>query len=258
VPPGFDGPVVDEEQALTEAIAKAQLASDSVVAAALQSADGGLVVQPRVLGAGLVQQLRHEALACRRAGWLRSNGQESQGRTDSVCFLSEAEAVSAEPAPMNAGLPSNLPLGLAFGVMLLKAICRELSKYWVKKGLRPSAVQLSCYDGGASYRQHRDGYESSDLGEGSIPEGAFAEIERRYITAVLYLQDAWPSTWGGAFRAHASSADLGLDKAYVDVMPGRGSLLLFRARDLPHEVLATHRPRYALSMWLLETEKASQ
>ncbi|CAE8582840.1 unnamed protein product, partial [Polarella glacialis] len=253
---GFDGPVLDSGQASREAALRARAVVDDSVAAALfrRPAYGGLVVQHGVLGPQLARQLRQEAAAYREQGWLRGNGQESQGRTDSICFLT---------SPLDNGL-RQLPPGLAYGAALLAAVCLRLSSKLLRhrpqhlklllpqQPMRPGGVQLACYaGGGTAYRQHRDSYPAAELAGSGVPDTACAEIEARRITAVLYLQSEWSASWGGAFRAHAVDDTKPAEGGHVDVLPGSGTLLLFRARDLPHEVLPTFQPRFALSMWCL-------
>lgn len=131
------------------------------------------------------------------------------------------------------------------------AICAEVSRRRPtgRPALLPTPAQLACYPGGGEkFWAHRDSAPFNSWGGGE-PSGAQKLISARQVSAVLYLQDTpWEDQWGGALRAHC-------DRAYpggpVDVLPDGGSLVLFRSRDLEHEVLPTHHLRYALTMWYL-------
>lgn len=45
-------------------------------------------------------------------------------------------------------------------------------------------------------------------------------------------------------------SDICTCEALEDVDPLGGRLVLFRSRDVPHEVLPTSRKRFAVSLWL--------
>merc|ERR1712039_649591 len=106
------------------------------------------------------------------------------------------------------------------------------------------------------YTPHQDSWPTSSLEDQlstDVPEFVRRELSARRFTAILYLQSKWNKLWGGAFRAydlrHESGGEFG---EYLDVEPGCGTLLLFRSRDLLHEVLPTTHRRFALTMWYLE------
>jgi len=104
------------------------------------------------------------------------------------------------------------------------------------------------------YRKHVDG------GYDDINNG-------RKITAVFYANRSWSSSDGGQCRlykrrpnpfqvakARSQGAEVpegGADEVDVEVEPVGGRLLLFRSRDVPHEVLRAQRKRYAISLWLM-------
>ena len=99
---------------------------------------------------------------------------------------------------------------------------------------------------------------------------------RREITAICYLNpDDWEAERDGGskpatpHRSVAHSDGLTVRTAlrlypgagpddesgvtatmHVDVLPGRGTLVLFDSRTMLHEVRPTRRPRHALSAWL--------
>uniref|UniRef100_A0A6U8J1T4 Fe2OG dioxygenase domain-containing protein n=1 Tax=Emiliania huxleyi TaxID=2903 RepID=A0A6U8J1T4_EMIHU len=94
-------------------------------------------------------------------------------------------------------------------------------------------AMLACYPGGgARFQRHVD----------NSPEAA----DTRAVTAVLYLNGGWTPSHGGALRVYG---DLGKGDA-VEVEPRRGTLVLFWAHRVPHEVMPASEPRYALSLWI--------
>jgi len=205
---------------------------------------GGLAVLQQAVGRKEIQQMRQDAERCYHGVWLGPHGQEGQGRTDASCFVKYVEA------------EQNGLEGLTNRITLLQALCAQLSiaRPRGERPLEPGGVQLACYDGNnAQYGVHRDGYPTAQLAS-DLPSCSIAEIDARRISIVLYLQlGAWQPSWGGFFRAHRSAIDLGeAPTSHVDVFPRGGTMVIFRSRDLPHEVLPTSRQRFALSMWCLQ------
>merc|ERR1719183_1859657 len=109
--------------------------------------------------------------------------------------------------------------------------------------LQASATfQIGCFPSKGFYKRHVDGgYE--DLNNG------------RKITAIFYPNTSWSSGDGGTCRIYkrqpnpfqvAKAKEKGLedpvpntDEWEEEVEPCAGRLLLFRSRDIPHEVLAS-------------------
>jgi len=245
VPAGFDGSVnfgscdVESEMAL-----RAEQCLDPAKASVVfDEADyGGLLHLRGVLGPQLVAQMRAETdLLC---GTLKPssywNGWQA-GRGDSYGLVDLGR----------------LQLGghcaLACGLMLLSAVCGRLSRFrpspWER--LRPtSQAQLALFaGGGAGYKAHTDSSSYEELGE-EMPEDQRRIIAARCLTSILYLNEApWDPSCGGALRAHRHVHDESGE--YVDVSPDGGSLVLFRSRDLRHEVVPSARDRLALTMWFM-------
>lgn len=228
---------------------RARVLASPAVARRLYDASsyGGLVVQHSAVSRGLIHQMWEEARSYYQHGGLSPNGQEADGRRDVVCFLGMKDAAARRM------------FGLAYGVALLSAVCAELSRLRPKseKVLQPGKVQLACYSGdGASYPPHLDSYPASELGSMAFyaPESALHEIEVRKLTAVLYLQASpWREACGGHLRAYRTPVDEPTPSSeHVDIEPCGGTMVLFRSRDLCHEVTPTYCQRFALSMWCLE------
>ncbi|EOD09518.1 hypothetical protein EMIHUDRAFT_197994 [Emiliania huxleyi CCMP1516] len=88
-------------------------------------------------------------------------------------------------------------------------------------------AMLACYPGGgARFQRHVD----------NSPEAA----DTRAVTAVLYLNGGWTPSHGGALRVYG---DLGKGDA-VEVEPRRGTLVLFWAHRVPHEVMPASEPSF--------------
>merc|ERR1712032_868773 len=121
--------------------------------------------------------------------------------------------------------------------------------------LQASATfQCGVYAGKCYYHKHVDGgYE--DINNG------------RKITAVYYPNVSWSDGDGGELRmyrrrpspyhvakAKAEGRELpenAEDEVEEDIQPLGGRILLFRSRDMPHEVLSARRKRYGVSLWLM-------
>ena len=87
---------------------------------------------------------------------------------------------------------------------------------------------FACYPPGAFYQKHLDRFRDDD---------------RRTVTAVYYLNEAWQTEHGGALRLYLA------DDTELDVLPSAGTLVLFISAELPHEVLPATRERLSLTGW---------
>jgi len=101
---------------------------------------------------------------------------------------------------------------------------------------------LACYDGdGAAYGAHVDNAD----GDG--------RIDGRVLAVILYLNSGWDRANGGAlgvFEPEAGDlAEADVEGRWHLVWPEAGTLVVFRADRMLHEVRPAHAPRYALSMW---------
>jgi len=69
------------------------------------------------------------------------------------------------------------------------------------------------------------------------------------LTSILYLNEGWRQEDGGCLRLYWPGEHSG-QKVKQDILPVAGRLLLFWAsEDCPHEVLATKRDRFTMSIW---------
>ncbi|WP_043307980.1 2OG-Fe(II) oxygenase [Pseudomonas sp. ML96] len=95
-------------------------------------------------------------------------------------------------------------------------------------GLEDYESHFALYPPGAFYQKHLDRFRDDD---------------RRSVSAVFYLNDAWQADQGGALRLYPN------DGSELDVLPEAGTLVLFMSAELPHEVLPASRERLSLTGW---------
>ena len=140
----------------------------------------------------------------------------------------------------------------------LASIAHALNQRLSLELLVPEAAMVSCFDGnGSHFVAHRDNAcEAADDTCTSSPSAATACLNAREVTAIIYGNLDWDETHGGALRCH-----LGADEAdgfgetatdIRDVAPHAGRLVLFKSRELLHEVLPSYGRRVAISLWLLD------
>jgi SM-20-related protein len=95
-------------------------------------------------------------------------------------------------------------------------------------GLEDYESHFAMYPPGAFYRRHVDRFRDDD---------------RRMVSAVVYLNQAWVPGDGGELRLYLR------DGREHDVPPLAGSLVVFLSGEMPHEVLAANRERLSLTGW---------
>jgi SM-20-related protein len=98
-------------------------------------------------------------------------------------------------------------------------------------GLFDFECHLAVYPPGAFYARHVDRHAGTD---------------RRILSTVLYLNQAWRPAHGGELRLYLGSQG---KAGHIDLAPCGGQLLLFLAGDFPHEVLTTHHTRASITGW---------
>mmetsp|Transcript_48268 Transcript_48268/g.109975 ORF Transcript_48268/g.109975 Transcript_48268/m.109975 type:complete len:419 (+) Transcript_48268:137-1393(+) len=162
-------------------------------------------------------------------------------RSDRIYWL-QYEALDREKQP-----------GLVTLMKKMISIPFELNKKCNLYLQASSTFQVGCYPVKGFYKKHVDGgYE--DINNG------------RKITSIFYPNKAWSSKDGGQLKVFkrrpnpfevAKAENEGLespvkeDEQQEEVDPQGGRILLFRSRDVPHEVLASRRKRFAITLWLM-------
>lgn len=190
-------------------------------------------------------------------------------RTDRVCYIRE----QGDPSSPAARLPALAP-GLLHCHRLLRGLASDLEgragsgALDTTRFLVPDWTQLAMYAaGGGFYTWHSDGmaFPASYWLMGPFALVLYlrwAAIRRRTVTAILYLNgpEAWQPNWGGALRCRAPAVCL--DPSHgtrelprtadgcAEILPQGGRLVLFSSQDVEHEVAATRRERWALTLWL--------
>lgn len=178
----------------------------------------GWTVQPLALPAPLSAALaeecrrRHAAGELSRAAIGRGNGQQlDEGiRGDHIQWLNPGE-----------GAVTDEYLGVLDA--LRERLNRELFL-----GLEDYECHFALYPPGSFYRRHLDRFRDDD---------------RRTVTTVCYLNDAWQPGDGGELRIELA------DGREHDVPPAAGTLVVFMSADFPHEVLPAGRERLSLTGW---------
>jgi SM-20-related protein len=192
----------------------------AAIAAAL--ADQGWCVTDAFLPPLLVSQLRHEAEqrwevgAFRRAGVGRGADLElrPEVRTDRILWLDPAALSGAQKALWDR----------------LEAVRLAVNRV-LFLGLYELEAHFAVYPPGAYYRKHLD---------------QFRGIDRRQLSCVLYLNDAWQREEGGALRIFTDDAD---PTTCVEVLPVGARLVTFLSARFLHEVLPARRERFSIAGW---------
>lgn len=122
--------------------------------------------------------------------------------------------------------------------------CKDAEELFAGMRLQPTCM-LSAYEPGVVYRPHLDSYGGDD--------------NHRALTIMIYLNDAqFTEACGGALRMYRELAEGGStaalqrrpEGAAVDVAPLTGHVVIFLSRRVWHEVLASTRDRYAMTLWV--------
>jgi hypothetical protein len=73
-------------------------------------------------------------------------------------------------------------------------------------------------------------------------------VDKRVITAILYLNENWNKDHGGELRLYPFPL-----KSPVDLAPVDGRLVLLSSTEMHHRVLPSRATRYAITIWLFGT-----
>lgn len=96
-------------------------------------------------------------------------------------------------------------------------------------GLNEFEAHFARYPAGAGYARHRD---------------VFRDDDKRRVSCTLYLNPDWRPADGGCLRLYPPAA------TPIDVSPRAGTMAVFLAGELEHEVLPPRRARHSLTGWL--------
>jgi SM-20-related protein len=132
-------------------------------------------------------------------------------RSDKICWLTEAQSVSAEYLQLMEQLRLQLNQQLLLGLFRYEA-------------------HYACYSPGAYYHQHRDAFKGS---------------RNRLLSTVLYLNDGWQAEDGGELVLYANDEQTPL----IRCLPAFNRMVIFLSEEFPHEVLVANRQRYSIAGW---------
>ncbi len=184
-------------------------------------ATDGWCVRPDFLPAPLVEALARECRLRHATGGFHSAGMGSgaarvvsESRGDQVLWL-EAH----DPHPAVADYQGQMEA-------LRLSVNRELFM-----GLRDLEAHFALYPPGARYLRHLDRFRDDD---------------RRALTAIVYLNDAWEAADGGQLRFWPDAEGTG---PALEFFPLGGTLVTFLSDRFWHEVLPARRERLALTGW---------
>ena len=181
-------------------------------------AEHGFAIAQNFLAAEAVGALAAEA----RAGFAQGRGKpahigQAQGRRQRLDVRGDEILWLDTPAS---------PAQRAYfaGIEALREQCNRTHLL----NLQAFECHFAHYGPGRAYARHRD---------------VFLEDDRRVLSLSLYLNEDWDTAYGGELRLYSGPR-------VIDVLPRSGTLALFLAHDIEHEVLPATRDRYSLTGWL--------
>jgi SM-20-related protein len=180
-----------------------------------------LAIVPELMPARTIAALASEARLREAAGEFRTAGvgrgaarvARSDIRGDRTLWLDERNPSAAEGAFWQ--------MVGSLRVVLNRSLFMGLSEF---------ECHYALYPPGAFYRRHRDQFR------GSASTGA------RVVSCVLYLNDDWKPSDGGALRVYC-------DSGARELMPAGGTLVCFLSERFEHEVLPATRERLSIAGW---------
>ncbi len=204
----------------------------------------------------LAESLRHEAGALHNRGVLQPagvGGGQARGRREAASRPSLASGprtrvpdVPLMTSPIGEAARTDHIRWLdaaASGIQQAFLVAMEGLRQAINRrlllGLFDLECHYACYAPGGYYRPHLDRLQHDD---------------RRTLSAVFYLNDAWTAEDGGALRIYLGDVPGG---DYRDVLPHLGTLALFLSDRYWHEVLPARRPRFAVTGWFRTRPKGS-
>jgi SM-20-related protein len=184
-------------------------------------ADKGWHVQAGFLPESLVGQLRAECLVRQAAGSFQQAG-IGAGRARVISEV-RGDAIHW----LEAGDPSS---AVQDYLARMEAL-REAVNATLYLGLFELEAHFAAYPAGAFYRRHLDRFRDDD---------------RRTLTAIVYLNEAWTAVDGGLLRLWTEADGAGEP---LEIVPAGGTLVTFLSDRFWHEVLPARRQRLALTGW---------
>lgn len=199
-------------------------------------ASAGLLVIDGFLGVDVALRLRADVVALRERGVFRaarigSGAQRRHAplvRRDEICWFDVDAGPDADDGAAGVAPPDEVRRFLA----RVDGLREDLNRLCYL-GLVRTECHAACYADGAFYRAHLD---------------TFVGRPARTVSFVYFLNPGWEPEDGGYLRVHGEAPE--------DIAPVLDRLVLFRSREVLHEVLPVRRERYALTGWLSVREGA--
>ena len=215
---------------------------------------GSIVILRNVLPPAILLAARAEAASLGLRGLLSpdNHGNAADVRQDRICWVREDDSVPHCD-------------GMTHCIKTLRGLPFLLARHGYARAhsfVVPRQCQLACYSpaSGAGYTRHLDRCTLGVLDMGLLGWCRARDYRHRTVTAILYLNDPeWEG--GGSLRcfgtaaagtgAAATTADGGAE-AFHDVAPAGGTLVLFDASLVEHQVLPSRgaADRFALTCWI--------
>lgn len=164
---------------------------------------------------GFVKNLKKEmnSLPVKEASIGQDKSLNTEIRSDKICWLEPSECGPITKEYLNY-------------MHVLKDTLNE--KFYL--GLNEFEGNYARYDRGSFYKAHRDNFKGSN---------------KRVVTIITYLNEEWAPGDGGELRLHTQ-------EEYLDIPPTAGGTMIFMSEEILHEVLMAHKPRQAITGWLLK------
>jgi SM-20-related protein len=185
-------------------------------AVAVCLADQEWAVDPTFIAPELAAALREDAAALKnaskfnRAAVGKNPSVQSETRSDEILWFEPTNLTSAQAAFWNH--------------------LEEFRKVMNEKlflGLNEFEAHFACYEKGAFYAKHVDRFRDDD---------------RRVISMVVYLNDAWSESDGGFLNLSTTSG-------VHSVSPNLGLMVCFKSDRIEHEVKPAQRTRWSIAVW---------
>jgi 2OG-Fe(II) oxygenase superfamily len=150
--------------------------------------------------------------------------------------------------------------GLLQAIRLIRGVghALDIAHYCKANDLRvPQDCQLASYpgNGSAGYKQHLDRCTSTLTELGLLEYWRLSDFRGRVITVILYLNPADRTrAEGGILRCTDVAAAVADDdddhEAFFDIEPKGGSMVVFDASRIRHQVLPSSSERTAITCWI--------
>jgi len=105
-----------------------------------------------------------------------------------------------------------------------------------------------CYLGLSGYEFHLAHYPKGGHYDKHLDQ--FNNRSNRTISMVIYLNKGWQKGDGGELEIFLP------DRTTIQVEPIEARCVMFKSAEVPHAVLASNKPRYSLTGWLLQQPSA--